>query len=221
MRRVNPEPIGIAIMAKAPVPGFAKTRLAPALGAAGAAALEARLIERALATAKAADIGPVRLWGDPDTTHPIFGRLAADKGVTLHTQPDGDLGARMLRALQGVGGPALIIGVDCPALTPEHLRAAAEILRDGMDVVFLPAEDGGYVLIGARAAQPSLFADMPWSTDTVACETRRRMAHLGLSWREPARLWDVDLPRDLERLRGEGLGDLLKDLPVTMDAPTP
>src|SRR5215471_20947336 len=122
-RGTSPEPVAVAILAKAPLPGLAKTRLAPALGADGAAALQARLIERAVETARAADIGPVTLWAAPDQDHPAFQTLAALFGVKLAPQPDGDLGARMLAAIAAAGGPVLVIGTDCAALAPDHLRA--------------------------------------------------------------------------------------------------
>jgi rSAM/selenodomain-associated transferase 1 len=203
------EPVAVAILAKAPLPGLAKTRLAPALGMDGAAALQGRLIERATETARAAAIGPVTLWAAPDQDHPAFQALAALFGVGLARQPDGDLGARILAAIAATRGPALVIGTDCPALQPAHLRAAADALNAGIDVVTVPVEDGGYALIGMREAQPRLFADMPWSTAGVMAETRRRLGRLALSWREPARLWDVDLPADVERLRREGLASLV------------
>jgi glycosyltransferase A (GT-A) superfamily protein (DUF2064 family) len=60
-----------------------------------------------------------------------------------------------------------------------------------------------------REPEPALFADMPWSTAGVMAETRRRLTRLSLSWREPARLWDVDLPQDIERLKREGLASLM------------
>jgi rSAM/selenodomain-associated transferase 1 len=205
----SPEPVAVAILAKAPLPGLAKTRLAPALGAAGAAALQARLIERAAETARAANIGPITLWAAPDQDHPAFQTLAALFGVKLARQPDGDLGARMLAALAAAHGPALVIGTDCPALQPAHLRTAAEALAAGVDAVVIPVEDGGYALIGLREPEPALFANMAWSTAGVMAETRRRLTRLALSWREPARLWDVDLPEDVERMRREGLAALV------------
>ena len=203
------EPVAIAILAKAPIPGFAKTRLIPALGEAGAAALQARLTERAVAAATAAGTGPVTLWAAPDARHPAFVELAARFGASLAGQAEGDLGARMLAALAAVNGPALVIGTDCPVLTAEHLRAAADVLRKGTDVAVIPAEDGGYALIGMRAPYPELFADMGWSSAGVMDETRRRLAQLGLTWREPATLWDVDVPEDLARLRAAGLQHLI------------
>jgi rSAM/selenodomain-associated transferase 1 len=200
--------VAIAILAKAPLPGLAKTRLAPTLGADGAAQLQARFIERTVTTAQAAAIGPVTLWAAP--AHPAFQTISALLGVTLAEQPEGDLGARMLAAIAAADGPAIVIGTDCPALTPEHLRTAARALMDGVDVVIVPVEDGGYGLIGMRRPQPALFADMTWSTSSVMAETRRRLTKLGLSWREPARLWDIDEPADLERLARAGLASLMR-----------
>jgi rSAM/selenodomain-associated transferase 1 len=203
--RANRE-VSIAILAKAPVPGLAKTRLIPALGADGAARLQARFISIAVETAQ--KVGAVTLWAAPHDAHPVFRQLA-DR-VKVVTQVAGDLGARMLAAVSAASGPVLVIGTDCPALTPDHLRVAAELLNDGIDVVVDPADDGGYALIGMKTAEPRLFADMAWSTPTVMAETRRRLARLNLSWREPARLWDVDLPEDLERMRTANLTHLLR-----------
>jgi rSAM/selenodomain-associated transferase 1 len=201
------EPIAIAVLAKAPIPGFAKTRLIPTLGAARAARLQARLIERAVDAACAADTGPVTVWTTPDETHATFQLLRTRHNVALARQPDGDLGARMLAAIKAAGRPALVIGADCPALMPAHLRMAAEALRGGSDAVVCPAEDGGYVMIGLRQPLAALFAGMDWGTDGVLAETRRRMKYHKLAWQEPVTLWDVDVPEDLPRLRGLGLLD--------------
>jgi uncharacterized protein len=202
MHRQPHDPVAVAILAKAPLPGFAKTRLIPELGAHGAAALQDRFIARAAETACAAETGPVTLWATPDIRHAAFRDLAARHGLRLATQPDGDLGARMLAALAAADGPALVIGTDCPALTADHLRDAAAVLRAGTaEVVLIPAQDGGYVLIGARRPQPALFSDMAWSTHVVMSETRSRLLRAGIPWTELAPLWDVDTPADLERLR--------------------
>ena len=210
MSRGIPETVAIAILAKAPLPGFSKTRLASALGADGAAALQARLIERAVETARAACIGPVTLWAAPDQRHPVFQAIAAVPGVAVAVQPDGDLGQRMHAVLAAAAGPAIVIGTDCPVLRPEHLRAAADALVGGIDVVVIPVDDGGYALIGARAADERLFAGIPWSTADVMAHTRRRLDQLSLSWRELPQLWDVDVPDDLERMKREGLAGLIQ-----------
>src|SRR5215203_2025577 len=117
----------VAVLAKAPIPGFAKTRIIPLLGPHGAAALQQRLIERALATALAAEIGPVTLWCAPDDTYPFFRDAARRHGIRLAVQPDGDLGERMLTAFRSAppGTALVLIGTDCPVLGPADLRDAA------------------------------------------------------------------------------------------------
>jgi uncharacterized protein len=203
----TPELIGIAILAKAPLPGLVKTRLVPALGPQGAARLQRALVGRTVETACRAGTGPVTLWTSLDPDHEIFTALASRFDLRLARQNDGDLGARMLAAI--AAGPTLVIGNDCPALTPHHLREAAAALRDGNDAVIIPAEDGGYVLIGLRQPQPALFSAMRWSVPTVLAETRRRLAQCGLMTRELAGLWDVDVPEDLHRLLQPGFEDLV------------
>src|SRR5690242_9593328 len=108
--------VSIAILAKAPIPGLAKTRLIPTIGAHAAAALQERLTERAVITALAADVGPVTVWCAPDSTHDTFFKLVARARITLRPQPKGDLGSRMLAAATAANGPTLVIGTDCPAL---------------------------------------------------------------------------------------------------------
>lgn len=202
MSRGDPE---IAVLARAPVPGRAKTRLIPALGAHGAAALQERLTEHAVAAACAAGLGPVTLWAAPDPAHASFRELVTRFSIRLARQAEGDLGARMLAAFAKSRGATLLIGSDCPALAADDLRRAATALRDH-EVVLIPAEDGGYVLIGLRRPHAGLFADMAWGTDTVLAETRRRIARLGLSAHELDPLWDVDRPEDLARLPREAFG---------------
>src|SRR6516164_4195889 len=209
MAPATPEPVALALLAKAPVAGAVKTRLIPALGAGGAAALHTQLIERTVATACKASIGSVTLWVTPAPPHAFFTTLASRFSMGLAVQPDGDLGARMLAACQAVAGPVIVIGTDCPALTPAHLHEAADMMREGNDVVVIPAEDGGYVLIGSRQPQPSLFTDMAWSTDMVMAKTRRRLTQHGLTCHELPPLWDVDRPEDLARMSAAGFSHLL------------
>lgn len=189
----------IAILARAPVPGFAKTRLIPAIGAHAAAMLQQRLTEQTVASAVEAGIGSVTLWCTPDPGHSSFIALGRQSSISLKRQPEGDLGARVLAAFSG---STLVTGSDCPTLTPQYLRDAAEALSD-VDVVLIPAEDGGYVLIGARAPHSGLFTAMTWGTNTVLAETRKRIAALGLKSAELSPLWDVDSEGDLARMERE------------------
>jgi rSAM/selenodomain-associated transferase 1 len=195
--------VTIAILAKAPIPGAVKTRLIPTIGAHAAAVLQERLTERAIATALAADVGPVTLWCSPDATHSTFLKLVMQQRIVLKRQPEGDLGARMLAATAAGNGPVLVIGTDCPALTELHLRGAANALREGNDVVIIPAEDGGYVLIGTRKPQPAIFADIAWGTNTVLADTRTRVIEQRLMLTEQPPLWDVDTEAEYAWLERE------------------
>lgn len=202
--RTSAEPLGIAVFARAPQAGAAKTRLIPALGAVGAARLQRRLILHALAVAQAAAIGRVTLWGTPDDQQRFFRAVQRCCDVDLCGQSGLDLGERMAAAFAAQAGPLLLIGSDCPALQPAHLVAAAKILLEerqhAKDAVFIPAEDGGYVLVGLRCPQPQLFAAIEWGSERVMAQTRQRLSGSGLRWGELPRLWDVDRPADLLRL---------------------
>ena len=188
--------VNIAILSRAPIPGQTKTRLIPALGAEGAAELHCRFLHATVRSALQAGLGPVTLWCTPGTSHPEFAACAALGPLTLRPQASGDLGQRMLAT---INGPTLIIGTDCPALTPAHLQQAAAALNEH-DVVLIPAEDGGYVLIGLRQPEPAVFANMTWGSATVFEQTRQHLRDTGLSWHELPALWDVDEPVDLARL---------------------
>lgn len=193
--------VGVAILARAPVPGAAKTRLIPALGAAGAARLQRWMLQRTVAMALVADVGPVSLWCAGDPAHPDFAVCRAFGRVDLHPQAEGDLGERMLAAVASSPTPAgtLVIGTDCPALGAAQLRESARALG-GNDAVVIPAEDGGYVLVGMKTPAPEAFAGVDWGSARVMAQTRQRLAALGWRWHEADPLWDVDLPQDLERL---------------------
>lgn len=199
---IDPCDVRVAVFAKAPIAGLAKTRLIPALGAQGAARLQREFTRHALQTAMAAGLGPVTLWCAPEAGHRFFRALRRTMGVECRVQAAGDLGERMHAAFRAhcAQGPLLLIGTDCPALSPSDLRGAAQALCDGHDAVLGPAEDGGYVLVGLRRPQPALFSGMTWGTPTVMSETRARVRALGLRVMELATLWDVDVPADLQRL---------------------
>ncbi len=187
----------IVVFAKAPVAGRVKTRLIPSLGAEGAAALAARMLGDTVAHAKASGLA-VELCVDPPADapdwHPFLpaDMLCADQG-------SGDLGERLARAAKrviGAGEAVLLIGTDCPALNADRLRDAATMLASH-DAVMLPAVDGGYVLLGLRRFDDSLFAGITWSTETVADATAQRIAALGWSMFVGETLRDIDEPGDL------------------------
>ena len=194
------EGTAIAIFARAPVAGEAKTRLIPLLGSERAAALHAALVRKTLTSAVAARLGEVTLWCSPDTSHSFFESCRIEFGVKLMVQDSGDIGQRMLGAFRATAGPLLLAGSDCPPLSVSHFRQCAAALQGGLDAVFLPTEDGGYALVGLQRPLASLFAGVKWGSERVMNQTRSRLRAGGLRWSEPARLWDLDRPEDVARL---------------------
>jgi rSAM/selenodomain-associated transferase 1 len=198
----------LIVFARAPTPGTVKTRLVPLLGADGAAALHVKLVKRALQTARAASFAATELHCTPGTDDPFFRFCAGHYGVGLAVQAGDTLGTRMAAAFERAlrdHARALLIGSDCPALTPRYLRQADRALRDGADAVLGPCEDGGYALIGLRGADSRVFDGIPWGGAEVMAETRKRLSALAWTWRELDTLWDVDRPEDYERLAASGL----------------
>jgi uncharacterized protein len=192
----------VIVMAKAPVPGYAKTRLIPALGAGRAAQLAERLLQRALDAALQARLGPVDLCCAPDARHPLLQGHRQLPGVELSDQGEGDLGQRMSRAFDRwwpLAERILMTGTDAPALDAQVLQRSAKAL-DTADAVFVPAADGGYALVGLRRPAPSLFEGVAWSTAAVMDTTRQRLAAAGLGHAELDTLSDIDEPADLVHL---------------------
>lgn len=198
--------VRIVVFAKAPQPGFAKTRLIPVLGAQGAADLARRMLEYTLDKALAANVGQVELCVAPSAAEPEWQALALPDALMWSDQGEGDLGEKMARAAQRVlecgksaGESILLIGTDCPQLSVDHLRQAASALGQA-DAAFIPTFDGGYALLGLQRFHPSLFANMAWSTDNVAFETLRRLGQLGWTVHGQPMLHDIDEPADLKWL---------------------
>jgi len=194
----------IAVFARAPVAGEAKTRLIPVLGADGAAALQRRLIEHTLTTACTVPGAQVTLWVAGDSEHPFITEVSARFGVALAAQVGNDLGARMQHAFEAAGAPLVLIGTDCPQLGPADLAAAAAALAAN-DVVIQPATDGGYVLIGLARPQPALFESIDWGGPQVLRQTQARIATIGLRCALRPTLDDLDTPADLQRALAAGL----------------
>jgi glycosyltransferase A (GT-A) superfamily protein (DUF2064 family) len=133
-------------------------------GAGGAAALAERMLRHALAQATAAGVGPVELCAAPDASHPALREAAAACGAALAEQGPGDLGQRMHRAL-GATWPSRPCAADGHRRPGAGCRCCAR-RRQALqhhDVVFVPALDGGYALVGQRRADPRWFHDMTWS----------------------------------------------------------
>ncbi|MGH8636291.1 MAG: TIGR04282 family arsenosugar biosynthesis glycosyltransferase [Burkholderiales bacterium] len=211
---VDPD-LALLIFARAPVPGRAKSRLIPSLGVEGAALLQQRMTRRVLATATAAGVGTVFLWCTPSARHPFFVACRAAYDVALRTQSGADLGQRLLGAHDRTFrsyARLLVIGTDCPMLSSPDLHAARTELRRS-DAVVIPAEDGGYVLLGLARPCPEVFRNIDWGSARVLEQTLAGLRENGRSWRLLPPLWDVDLEEDVVRLAA-CLPDMVADLPT-------
>ena len=192
----------VIVFARLPQLGRVKSRLAAALGEAAALAIYRELLDDTLA--RVAGCASVERWlcvtgEDPEGQGEV---LARSHGYRLTRQIDGDLGARMAASLREAlagGSRALLLGCDCPGIDARVLQQAFEVLARH-DLVFVPTEDGGYALVGARVDAPAVFQTIAWGGSSVMAQTRARLAMLGLSWRELPTLWDVDEPQDWARV---------------------
>ncbi len=190
------------IIAKQPLPGFAKTRLIPALGPEGAAQLAEKMLQRAVASAINAELGPVTLNFTPSDWVPSESFIA-HTALAYLPQVEGDLGQRMRAACESLcadGNRAiLLMGTDCPELGSQILRQMQQALAE-YDACIVPANDGGYVALAMRVFNASLFTGIAWSTDRVADATRSRMRQLNWRWLELPALVDIDEAEDLPYL---------------------
>jgi len=194
------KPTRIIIFAKAPQPGFAKTRLISALGAERAAELARQMLFNTLHEAIAAEIGTVELCVTPAIHHPAWRGIQLPAGIEISDQGEGDLGARLALASERAlvnAEQILLIGTDCVEMSGGLLREAAQALQEHDAVIHCTA-DGGYALLGLQRFSPFLFSDIPCSTDAVADTTIARIGQLGRSVHIGQMLHDVDEPQDLK-----------------------
>jgi rSAM/selenodomain-associated transferase 1 len=189
----------LVVFLRAPRPGTVKTRLARSIGLAEACAVYRQLVDWLVPQIAAASLG-VELRFTPDDAAAEIEPWRRP-GWTLAPQGSGDLGARMWRAVTenraGGADRVLIIGTDCPGLRAADLLAAAAAL-DANELVLGPAQDGGYWLIGLRAAQRRLFEDIPWSTARVLETTLERARQDRLGVHLLRTLSDIDTAEDWE-----------------------
>ena len=207
----------LAVIAKEPVAGLAKTRLVPALGEVGAARAAAAMLADTLVAVRATGADPW-LCFTPAGARERLQRLAP--GFRLLAQAAGDLGDRLaacLADLLAAGADRVaIVGADTPHVPPASYRQAFALL-DQADVVLGPALDGGYYLVAARAARPELFVGVPMGTGAVLAETLARAAHAGLAVALLPPLRDLDRVEDLAAARADGE---LDGAPATLAAAT-
>jgi rSAM/selenodomain-associated transferase 1 len=209
---------GIAVMAKAPRAGHAKTRLCPALSPSQAAGLGAAFLrditENLRIASRAAAIVPFVAFAPAGSERLFDGIVAPGTRMLLADgtppAPEGveKFGRCLLHAIEAMLAlgheAACVLNADSPTLpTRLLLEAEAALAKPGDRVVMGAAEDGGYYLLGMKRAHKNLFSRIDWSTPCVAAQTRERARACGLEMVELDPWYDVDEPRSLARLLGE------------------
>lgn len=191
----------LVIFVKAPRYGAVKRRLAASIGEAAALRFYRETTDGLIRRVARDRRWNTTLWVTPDT-YASSGRFWPED-LARRSQGRGDLGARMLRALAASGtGPAVLIGSDIPDLKADHLAEAFALLASN-EVVFGPAEDGGFWLVGLRRAAglPGLFRGVRWSTEHALADSLATIPpgkRVGFA----ARLADVDDADGYNLLRG-------------------
>ena len=189
----------LIIFLKAPRAGEVKTRLASELGPTGALHAYERLVATLLDGL--APLERVELRFAPDDAAVEIARWLR-KGWSAQAQGTGDLGERLCRAFREAfesgARRVAIIGSDCPDVMPADIEAAWAALATH-DVVFGPAVDGGYWLVGLRALHESIFREIRWSTSSVLAETLAICQRNGLTVHRLRELHDVDTAEDWQR----------------------
>jgi uncharacterized protein len=208
-------------MAKAPQAGRSKTRLCPPLLPEQAAALSAAFLRDTTGNiAEAARSAPIAGYAAyaPLGSEPLFGGhlaegtdlLLADGSPPMPEDVQG-FGRCLLHAIRGMltlgHEAACVVSADSPTVPTRLLVQAAEmLLAPGDRAVLGPADDGGYYLLGLKAAHAEMFAGIAWSTASVADETRDCARRLGLPLVELAPWYDVDDAPSLRTLLAETEG---------------
>jgi rSAM/selenodomain-associated transferase 1 len=208
----------LILFSRYPQPGTTKTRLIPHLGETGAAQLQRQMTQQVLR-----QIWPLLHPAADQATHPISAEIWFSGGEAaqmadwlgprwaLHPQPSGDLGDRLLaaveRAIATGAKRVVVIGADCPSVDSALLQQAFTALQT-QDLVLGPATDGGYYLIGLRQPVAELFSGIEWGSERVFAQTQAIAHALGLSIaRNPVALWHVGGNRSRWRQSGRHEGD--------------
>lgn len=180
----------VALLARSPVLGQVKHRLAEEIGTKQALQCYRVLLQNTL---ECITQFSTTIWYEGDVK--VWDQIAPEH--KLKEQPPGDLGHRMFTALND--GAQLVIGADVPLLNAVYVEGALDHLATGHDVVIGPTEDGGYCLIGMNEPHQYLFENIPWGSDRVLEQTLSRAQDLGVNVTLLATLWDVDTVVDYQR----------------------
>ena len=213
--RVSQGTCAVAVMAKASEPGRTKTRLTPPLASAEAAALNTAFLQDIAAKLRRAGdeapIAPYIAFGPPNS-EPFFRSILPDNFELMEVwRPHfGEcLWLATSSMLAADHASACVLNSDSPTLPTAYLIEAAQVLaRPGDRAVLGPSTDGGYYLLGLKHAHSRMFADIAWSTERVAEQTRERAREIGLELYELPPWYDVD--------DADGLRTVIADLKLSV-----
>jgi rSAM/selenodomain-associated transferase 1 len=198
MSRIDPADVSLIVIAKSPLPGFAKTRLIPVLGADGAAAVAAASLADTLWAVAETPANRRILVLDGDADGADWLPRLNGRGFEIIPQRGGGLGERLAGAFADSGAaPALLVGMDTPQVTASLLEASiATLCAADVGAVLGPASDGGWWAIGLRDHHPTAFDGVPMSAADTGQRQRARLAAIGLEVRELEQLRDIDTAAD-------------------------
>lgn len=203
----------LLLMAKAPVPGFAKTRLTPPATPEQAAAIAAAGLLDTLDAVQQSGLRPiVALAGDLERAASSGAITEALRSCTVITQRGSGLAERLANAHADTatvapGAAVLQIGSDTPQITPALLASSAEQVMDGLDAVLGSATDGGWWALGLRDPRnAAALRDVPMSTGDTGRLTRKALAARALSIGELLELSDVDTMTDARTVSRQAPG---------------
>ena len=195
----------IQIFFKAPIEGKVKTRLIPKVGLSNSVIIHTRLCEQVIQcvagyAGKNEDVA-VQFWVDLDVSHAFVQENTTRYGVDVFQQDGADLGERMQSAMASglmVADQVVIVGGDCISLCEQYLAQAFDVLEN-KDMVFGPADDGGYILIGSHGLENGFFKDVQWGESTVLASTIECAHQSSKTYGLLEERWDIDTWDDIQR----------------------
>lgn len=188
----------LIIIAKYPSKGSVKTRLKGHMPDNQILSLYTHLLESTIAELRSIPGVDTFIAYAPDHAKEYFSNFK----LSLIPLSDGDIGARMYSAFQFVFSKgyqnAALVGADIPDLSPNHILSAFDVLSSH-DLVYGPAKDGGYYLVGMKEAIKDLFVNIPWSSDQTLKKSLEKAGRSGYSFELTETLSDIDTIDDVKR----------------------
>lgn len=197
----------LIVFVKAPIPGQCKTRLIPLLGELKACEFYKSMLNNCLKNISSLSDMTITIHVYPDLENPFLQNTSQHFGFQLLAQQGKDLGERMFYAIQQAlknYSDVVLIGSDCPSMGKDYIDRAFNALNQH-DIVFGPAEDGGYVLLGANKITATIFKNISWSTDQVLQQSLVQADKLNYKIKLLDTLRDIDTPEDYLLYQSSGV----------------